>query len=101
MMLSLLGESVPRAADAGVDLRILAFVIGISGVAGLIFGIVPAISASKTELTSSLKEGARTEIASRDLLRSALIIGQVALGLVLPASAGLLITTFIHLRHTV
>ena len=100
VMLSLVGDTIPRAADAGVDLRVLAFVIAISCVAGLIFGIVPAITASKTELVSSLKEGGRTEISSRDWLGSALIIGQVALGLVLAASAGLLITSFMHLRHT-
>ena len=49
---------------------------------------------------TSLKEGGRTEISSRDWPRSTLIIGQVALGLVLAASAGLLITSFMHLRHT-
>jgi len=100
VMLSLVGDTIPRAADAGVDLRVLAFVIAISCVAGLIFGIVPAITASKTELVSSFKEGGRTEISSRDWLGSTLIIGQVALGLVLAASAGLLITSFMHLRHT-
>ena len=99
-MLSLIGDSIPRAADAGVDLRILAFVAGISCVAGLLFGIIPAITASRVELMLSLKEGAVTEAAGRDWLRGALIIGQVALGLVLATSAGLLITSFLHLRRT-
>jgi putative ABC transport system permease protein len=100
MMLRLIGDAVPRATDAGVDVRILAFVAAISCLSGLIFGIVPAISASKADLVSTLKEGGRTEIASRDWLRSALVVGQVALGLVLAASAGLLITSFMNLRHT-
>jgi putative ABC transport system permease protein len=100
VMLSLIGDRVPRAADAGVDLRVLAFVAGISCLAGLIFGIAPAISGSKTDLVSVLKEGGRTEIASRDWLRSALVVGQVALGLVLASAAGLLITSFLHLRST-
>jgi putative ABC transport system permease protein len=100
VLLRLVGESIPRAADAGVDLRILLFAVGISSLAGLIFGIVPAITASRTELVSLLKEGARTEAAGRDWLRAALIIAQVAVGLVLATSAGLLITSFLHLRGT-
>jgi predicted permease len=100
VMLSLIGDRVPRAADAGVDLRVLAFVAGISCLSGLIFGIAPAISGSKTDLVSVLKEGGRTEIASRDWLRSVLVVGQVALGLVLASAAGLLITSFLHLRST-
>lgn len=99
-MLSLIGDSVPRAANAGVDLRVLSFAVFVSLVAGLIFGIVPAIAASKTDLISTLKEGGRSEIAGRDWLRSSLIVGQVALGLVLTAGAGLLITSFVNLVHT-
>jgi predicted permease len=99
-MLSLVGDSIPRAANAGVDVRVLGFAILLSFAAGLIFGIVPAIAASKTDLISTLKEGGRSHIAGRDWLRSALIVGQVALGLVLTAGAGLLITSFANLRHT-
>ena len=98
-MLSLIGNSVPRAANAGVDLRVLLFAILLSFAAGLIFGIVPAISASKTDLVSTFKEGGRTETSHRDWLRSSLIVAQVALGLVLTAGAGLLITSFMHLLH--
>jgi len=94
-MLSLIGDSVPRAANAGVDVRVLSFAVLLSFLAGLIFGIVPAITASKTELVTSLKEGGRTETSHRDLLRSSLIVGQVALGLVLTAGACLLITSFV------
>ncbi|HEY1984879.1 MAG TPA: ABC transporter permease [Terracidiphilus sp.] len=100
MMLRLIGNSIPRAADAGVDLRILAFAAAVSCIAGLVFGIAPAISATKTDLVSTLKAGSRTDVASRDWMRSALVVGQVALGLVLAASAGLLISSFLHLRHT-
>jgi putative ABC transport system permease protein len=99
-MLSLIGDSVPRAANAGVDLRVLSFAILLSFLAGLIFGIVPAITASKTDLVTTLKESARTEVSHRDWLRSSLIVGQVALGLVLTAGAGLLITSFVNLLHT-
>lgn len=99
-ILSLIGDSVARAANAGVDLRVLFFAVVVSFAAGLIFGIVPAIAASRTDLVSTLKEGGRSEMVGRDWLRASLIVGQVALGLVLTAGAGLLITSFANLRHT-
>jgi putative ABC transport system permease protein len=99
-MLSLIGDSVPRAADAGVDLRVLSFAIMVSFAAGLIFGVIPAITASRTDLVSTLKEGGRSDITGRDWLRSPLIVGQVATGVVLTAAAGLLITSFVNLLHT-
>jgi len=99
-ILSLIGDSVPRAADAGVDLRVLSFAVTLSFIAGLIFGIIPAITASRTDLVSTLKEGGRSDIMGRDWLRSSLIVGQVALGLVLTTGAGLLITSFVNLLHT-
>ncbi|MFZ0861383.1 MAG: ABC transporter permease, partial [Candidatus Sulfotelmatobacter sp.] len=99
-VLSLIGDSVPRAADAGVDLRVLSFAVFVSFAAGLIFGVVPAFAASKTDLISTLKEGGRSELIGRDWLRASLIVGQVAVGLVLAAGAGLLITSFAHLVHT-
>jgi predicted lysophospholipase L1 biosynthesis ABC-type transport system permease subunit len=84
-VLRLIGNSVPRAVEAGVDLRVLAFSVSLSLAAGLIFGIIPAIVSSQTNLVSTLKEGGRSEIAGRDWLRSSLIVAQVALGLVLTA----------------
>ena len=99
-VLSLIGDSVPRAADAGVDLRVLSFAVLVSFAAGLAFGIIPAITASRTDLVSTLKEGGRSDIMGRDWLRSSLIVGQVALGLVLTAGAGLLITSFANLLRT-
>ena len=99
-MLALIGDSVPRAANAGVDLRVLGFAVLLSFLAGLVFGIVPAVTASKTDLVATFKEGGRTETSHRDWLRSSLIVAQVALGLVLTAGAGLLITSFMNLRHT-
>ena len=58
----------------------------LSFLAGLVFGIVPAITASKRNPVTSLKEGGRTETSHRDWFRSSLIVGQVAVGLVLTAA---------------
>ena len=98
--LSLIGENIPRAGGAGVDLRVLAFAIALSLAASILFGVVPAFAGARTDLVSTLKEGGRSEIFGHDWLRSSLIVGQVALGLVLSAAAGLLASSFNHLVHT-
>ncbi len=100
VVLRLIGDSVPRAGDAGVDLRVLTFSLLLALAAGVIFGIIPALVSSRTNILTTIKEGGRSEIAGRDWLRSSLIVVQVALGLVLTAGAGLLITSFANLRHT-
>lgn len=97
LVLRLIGDSVPRAADAGVNLQVLIFGSAVTLVAGILFGLIPAIQASKTDLVSTLKSGSLTDIAGRNRLRSAVIVGQVALGIVLSAGAGLLISTFVRL----
>jgi putative ABC transport system permease protein len=98
-MLSLIGSSIPRAQDAQVDLRVLGFAMAISCLAGLTFGIIPAVSATRNDLLSSLKDGAHTQASGRDWLRPSLIVGQVAIGLLLAAAAGALINSFLHLRN--
>jgi putative ABC transport system permease protein len=99
-VLRLLGDSVPRAADAGVDIPVLGFALAVSVLSGVVFGIVPALTASKADLVSTLKEGGRSDISSKDWLRSTVIVGQVALGIVLTFGAGLLIASFLKLMYT-
>jgi predicted permease len=99
VVLRLIGDSVPRAADAGVNVEVLAFAFAAAAVSGLIFGLVPAISASKTDLVTTLKTGGTLDMSGHDKLRSAVIVGQVALGIVLTAGAGLLISSFVKLMH--
>ena len=98
-MLALIGDSVPRATDAGVDLSVLAFSFGLSLAAGILFGVVPAFAGSRTDIVTSLKEGGKAEIFGRDWMRSLLIVGQVAMGCVLTVAAGLLISSFSNLLH--
>ncbi|HEY2467616.1 MAG TPA: ABC transporter permease [Terracidiphilus sp.] len=99
-VLRLIGDGVPRAADAGVNLPVLGFALAISLVSGLVFGLVPAITSARGDLLSPLKEGGRSETSGPHQLGSVVIAGQVALGIVLTAGAGLLVTSFIHLTHT-
>ncbi len=97
--LQLIGDSVPRAADAGVNLPVLGFALLVSLLSGVVFGIIPAVTASKTDLVRTLKEGGRSDTGGHNWLRSALVVGQVTLGIVLTTGAGLLITSFVNLTH--
>ncbi|HKO14311.1 MAG TPA: ABC transporter permease [Acidobacteriaceae bacterium] len=99
-VLRLIGDSVPRAVDAGVNLPVLGFALAISVLSGLMFGLVPAITSARGDLLSPLKEGGRSDTGGQHQLGSVVIAGQVALGILLTASAGLLVTSFIHLTHT-
>jgi predicted permease len=99
LVLSLIGDTVPRALNAGVDLRVLSFAMAASFAAGIVFGVMPAISGSRTDVVSALKESGRALVFGREWLRSSLVVGQIALGLLLTAGAGLLIASFSHLLH--
>jgi len=92
-------DSIPRLHEAGLDLRVLAFALGVTIVTGILFGLAPAIGATRTNLVEALKEGGQRSggSASAPKLRNALLISQVALALVLVVSAGLLVRTFYHM----
>ncbi|MGA3018255.1 MAG: ABC transporter permease [Bryobacteraceae bacterium] len=82
-----------------LDWRVAGFVLGISALTVVLFGLFPALSISNPDLASTLKEGARTGGATlRKRARSFLVIAEVALSLVLLTGAALLIRTFAGLR---
>ncbi len=99
-VLHMVGNSVPRAADAGVNLPVLAFALLVSLAAGIAFGLVPAVTSARSDLLSPLREGGRSHTGGQHRLGSLVIVGQVALGIVLTAGAGLLVTSFFHLAHS-
>jgi len=96
VLLALAPGTLPRLNAVQIDLRILLISFAASLVCGVIFGLVPALTASKTNLVSSLKESERTESAgsSRRWLRRTFVVAEVALALVLLISAGLLVRSF-------
>jgi len=94
---------IPRIAEHGsaitLDWRVVAFTILVSLATGLLFGLIPALDVSRTDLMAGLKEGGRHGMGLRqNRIRSLLVIGETALAMVLLAGAGLLIRTFIALR---
>jgi predicted permease len=90
---SKLPDGIPRLAEANVDLRVLMFTLGVAIITGLLFGLAPALQASRLNLTDSLKEGDRGSVG-RQHLRSVLVVCEVALTLTLLVGAGLLIQSF-------
>ncbi|HYJ07245.1 MAG TPA: ABC transporter permease [Chthoniobacterales bacterium] len=100
VLTSIVPEGAARLDQVGIDYRVLTFALGVSALTGILFGIVPALQASKLDVTSALKEGGRSaEGNRRTSARSLLLIGEVALSLVLLVGAGLLIKSFLRLQE--
>jgi predicted permease len=83
-------QDVPRLAEARVDGPMLAFMLAITLAAGLLFGLAPALRLAARPPHAVLKEG-RSGGVHRDRLRSALVVAEIALALILLTGAGLLI----------
>ena len=89
---------IQRLEMVGIDPYVLLFTLAASLVCGLVFGAVPALTASGSTLTDSLKDGGRSGSGSRGKrTRSAFVIVEVALALVLLVGAGLLLRSFVRL----
>src|SRR5262245_17375828 len=100
MLVRLIPEDVPRLTEINLDRWVFGFTFLISVVTGLVFGLVPALQASKIELTEAMKEGARAAGAGgRGRLRGALVVAEIAIALVVLIGAGLLLQTFRRLQH--
>jgi putative ABC transport system permease protein len=100
VVLPLGGHSIPRLAQTSVDARVLGFSLLLAFITTLLFGLTPALHASKVDFASSLKEGSRASTRKHDRIRGALVIAQVTLGLVLVTGAGLLMASFLNLERS-
>ncbi len=91
----------PQLAGLTVNGTVLAFAFGVSLAAALVFGVWPALSTSRVDIAERLRAGGRTGTASREQrhVRSALVVIQIALALILAASTAVLTESVAHLTH--
>jgi predicted permease len=99
LILAFAPDDIPRLERAALDPQALAFAAGVSTLTVFLFGLVPALHASKPDLNAPLKEMARSATggALRGRLRGALVVTEIALALVLLVGAGLLGRSFMRL----
>ena len=91
---------VPRLAEAGLQLDVLGFALGATVVCGILFGLAPALRATRVDLQTELRDGGRgSRGVVRDHVRAALIVTEIAVALVLLVSAGLLIRSANRLQQ--
>lgn len=82
-----------------LDWRVLSFVLAVTGLTGIVFGIAPALRATGTNASATLKESSRSVSGSRSILSKSLLVLQVAISLVLLIAAGLFLRTLHNLRN--
>jgi predicted permease len=101
LLLAISPDNIPRFAEIKLDNRALFFTAAVAILTGVLFGLAPALHASKLNLNETLKEGGRSATAGlrHQRGRSLLVVAEVAIALVLLISAGLLIKSFLRLQQ--
>ena len=95
--LSVLPEALPRAGEIQMDSRVLLFTMTVSLLAGIMFGLVPAIKASMPNVSEMLKEGGRGGSGARHRAQGVFVVAEMAMAVVLLIGAGLMIRTLVRL----
>jgi putative ABC transport system permease protein len=95
-----LPETLPRVNSIGLDWQVVAFAIGLAVLTGVLCGLIPAWAAARTSVNEALKEGGRSGAigGASARLRSALVVAELAVALVLVVAAGLLMRSFENMR---
>ncbi|HEX5886582.1 MAG TPA: ABC transporter permease [Pyrinomonadaceae bacterium] len=100
LLLSLAPLDTPRISEVSIDARVLLFALAISITTAVVFGLLPALKASRAELFITLKDAGTKGLAGRlatHRFRNAMVVAEVALALVLVTCAGLFVRSFVHL----
>jgi putative ABC transport system permease protein len=101
-LLALMPAEIPRVHAVGLNLAVLGFTVGLAVLTGLVFGIVPALASSRTNVNTTLKEGGRSSMEGRPhhRVREVLVVAELAIAMVLLVGAGLLLRSFQHVLET-
>jgi putative ABC transport system permease protein len=101
LLLAEIGDATRfKLVTSFLDVRVLGFACGASLLTGVLFGLLPALHASRESVSATLKTGTGPGRGQQVRLRKALVTAQVAMGLVLITAAGLFLRTLSNLRHT-
>jgi predicted permease len=98
-MSRLMPLDIPRLEDARIDGSVLVFVVVVSVITGLLFGVLPALRMSQLEPAQALRDGPRNVSRGQHRLHYGLVVAQTAIGLVLLVGSGLLIRSFVHILN--
>ena len=94
---ALLGPSIPRPGQIGIDARVLLFTTAVSLLAGLLFGLAPSLRSSRYEAPDVLKRGGHGAVGGRHRAQAVFVVVELAMALVLLIGAGLMIRTLSRL----
>src|SRR5215510_9362533 len=102
VMVRLAAHQFPRMVDVRMDAAVFGFTIAVAILSGIAFGLAPSFQSRRIDLNGALKQSAGEPIkmTGRHVLRSALVIAEVALALVLLIGSGLLVRSLVKLRQT-
>jgi predicted permease len=95
--LKLVPMALPRVNEIGLDLRVLAFTMGISLLSGTLFGLVPAWKTSQADPQTALKDGGRGVSGTHNRAQSVFVVAEMAVALVLLIGAGLMVRSLSEL----
>lgn len=95
--IQLLPEALPRAESVHIDFRVLLFTLAASLIAGIFFGLAPALKTSRADIHETLKEGGRGSSGARYRLQGLFVVVEMAMALVLLVGAGLMIRSLAKL----
>lgn len=100
-LMALAPADLPRLNETGIDRGVLAFTLGVSIITSFLFGVVPALYASKVDVNDALKQTGTRSVMGRGMvrMRGVLVVAEIALAVVLLSGAGLLIKSFIALNN--